>query len=66
MLEQTIRLVRLHALDPDNGVTYIATDEDTDVVTTAISVDLDTYAELGEPRELTATIRPGDQLNPQE
>lgn len=65
-LEQTTRLLRLHAIDPDRGVTYIATDDDTDVVTTTVGVELDTYAELGEPREVTVTIRPGDQLNPQD
>lgn len=65
-LEQTTRVLKLYALDPDVGVTYVAADDDTELITTAVSVTHDDYDALGEPDTVTVTIRPGDQLNPQE
>lgn len=46
-----------------NQGSYVARDEDTGQVTTDVQLDPDTVADLGDPEQITVTIRPGDCLN---
>jgi len=46
------------------SVEFVARDEETGERTRGVSLSVEDFHLLGEPRQLTVTIEPGDKLNP--
>jgi len=61
------KMVCLMERDMGTGVgfvDFVARDDDTGEMTREVSLSVEDFQLLGEPRQLTVTIEPGDKLNP--
>ena len=61
MLTKT-RTVLEHVDTVERGPVFGGVEDDGDRLTT-VTLDLDVWLDMGSPRTITVTIRPGDRLN---
>jgi hypothetical protein len=63
VLSKTVSLLdRAHPEDWEDRE-YWAVDPDTGLILRSVSMDIQTFVDLGEPAQITVTIEPGDTLN---
>lgn len=60
-----VKTRRVYEMDgaSDRGIRFVQRDEDTEKVTTRISIEKSAWIDMGAPYEITVTIGPGDLLN---
>lgn len=64
IMSRTRRILDLTATGSDETVAFSQADDDSNVVTTYLTVERSTWADLGSPTQVTITIEPGDNLTP--
>lgn len=64
MLVKTTRVLQYEGNLGDNRVRFSRAPDEPGDLTTIVSLDRDSWEDLGRPDHITITIEPGDLLNP--
>ncbi len=65
LLTKSMRVlsIRESAVHPDSGlISFVQEDEETGLIFTSLLLDIGSWKEMGEPREVTISVEPDDQL----